>query len=108
VIDQAPSDSLLIPILHSWKSFTASKANQILERKGKFWQEEYFDTLVKSDKQFAFYVRYILENPVTVKLCQKWSDWPWSGCNQIIMDILKDETGGLEASAPSKTIKPCL
>jgi REP element-mobilizing transposase RayT len=101
--NESRSDSLLIPILHSWKSFTASKANQILNRKGKFWQEEYYDTLVKSESQFAFYVRYILENPVSAKLCQKWQDWAWSGCSQDIMDLLKEEPGGLEARAPSRT-----
>jgi len=70
-------------------------------RKGKFWQEEYFDTIVRTEKQFAFYVQYILENPVTAKLCKKWADWSWSGCSAIIMDLLKNETGGLEARAPS-------
>ena len=99
--EQSHLDSLLIPILHSWKSFTALKANQILKRKGKFWQEEYFDTLVKSDKQFAFYVRYILENPVAARLCQKWPDWPWSGCHPSIKEMLSHEAGGLEARAPS-------
>jgi hypothetical protein len=73
----------------------------ILKRKGKFWQEEYFDTLVKSDKQFAFYMRYILENPVTARFCQKWPDWPWSGCHPSIKEMLSHETGGLEARAPS-------
>ena len=101
--NQSPSDSLLIPILHSWKSFTASAANRILNRKGQFWQEEYFDVLVKSDSQFAFYVRYILENPVTAKLCQRWQDWPWTGCSQEIMDLIKEKPSGLEARAPSRT-----
>jgi len=99
--NQSRLDSLLIPILHSWKSYTALKANQILNRKGKFWQEEYFDVLVKSERQFAFYIRYILENPVTAKLCKKWQNWPWTGCSQDVMDLIEDEPSGLEARAPS-------
>jgi REP element-mobilizing transposase RayT len=99
--NRSPQDSLLIPILHSWKSYTASKANQILNRKGKFWQEEYFDTRVKSENQFAFYVQYILRNPVFAKLCSNWQDWPGSGCSQKIMDLMQGEDGGLEARGPS-------
>jgi REP element-mobilizing transposase RayT len=94
-------DCLMIPILHSWKSFTANKANRVLNREGKFWQEEYFDTLVKSDRQFAFYVNYTLKNPVTAKLCNEWTEWRWSGCSEEIRNALLDESGGLEARAPS-------
>ncbi len=49
-------------IVHSWKSFTAKKANEILNRKGKFWMEEYFDRYIRSELHFDFTVNYIREN----------------------------------------------
>jgi REP element-mobilizing transposase RayT len=82
--------SLLIPILHSWKSFTAQKSNRVLKRTGKFWQEEYFDTLVRSERQFAFYIRYILLNPVKAGLCNRWRDWSWSGCSKEINELIQE------------------
>ena len=95
-------DSLLIPILHSWKSFTSTRANRILGRQGRFWQEEYYDSLVRSDRQFAFYVHYILENPVKAGLCKQWQEWPWSGCSDEIRSWLSEiEAGGQDARAPS-------
>ena len=39
-------DSDLIPILHSWESYTAHRANKILGRNGAFWQDEYYDRLI--------------------------------------------------------------
>jgi hypothetical protein len=40
----SPADGFTLSgILHSWKSFTASEANRLLGRRGRFWQEEYFD-----------------------------------------------------------------
>ena len=95
-------DSLLIPTLHSWKSFTANEANRILGRQGKFWQQEYYDSLVRSDRQFALYIRYILENPVQAGLCKLWEDWPWSGCSNEIRGWLSEtKVGGQDARAPS-------
>ena len=77
-----------------------NRANRILGRQGRFWQEEYFDYLVRSDKQFAFYVHYILENPVKAGLCKHWQDWPWSGCSDEIRSWLSEiEAGGQDARA---------
>jgi REP element-mobilizing transposase RayT len=67
-------------ILHSWKSFTANEANKQLSLFGRFWQPESFDTLIKSERQFEFCIRYILNNPVKAGLCKEFYQWPWSGC----------------------------
>ena len=66
-------------ILHSWKSFTSKEANKQLTRSGRFWQPECFDVLIKSERQFEFCVRYILNNPVKAGLCKEFYQWPWSG-----------------------------
>jgi hypothetical protein len=35
-------------ILHSWKSFTASRINELLDRRGRLWQAEYYDHLIRN------------------------------------------------------------
>jgi REP element-mobilizing transposase RayT len=78
----------LIPILKSWKSFTAHQANKIIGRSGTFWQADYYDHLVRSDEELAHYIEYTLENPVKAKLCKNWYEWKWSGCSEKIRRLL--------------------
>ncbi|MCF7668200.1 MAG: DUF1156 domain-containing protein [Verrucomicrobia bacterium] len=62
-------------ILHSWKSFTAKKSNKLLGHNGKFWQEEYFDRMIRDKAHFDAAVRYIEENPVKAGLCKTPAAW---------------------------------
>lgn len=48
----------------SWKRFTARQIQQKLHTKGRFWQEESFDHLIRSPEQFEAIQRYIAQNPV--------------------------------------------
>jgi len=50
----------------SWKKFTANKINRLLGLSGRFWQEDSFDHLVRSDKQFAAINHYIAANPTNL------------------------------------------
>ncbi|MCE9605618.1 MAG: transposase [Planctomycetia bacterium] len=52
----------------SWKTYTAKRINRCLGRKGRFWQEESFDHLVRSPEQFDYLQNYIAENPLKAKL----------------------------------------
>jgi REP element-mobilizing transposase RayT len=65
-------------IVHSWKSFTAHEANQILERSGDFWFREYFDRFIREDRHFLNAVNYIENNPVKAGLVQRREEWRWS------------------------------
>ncbi len=47
----------------SWKRFTAKKINEALGSRGRFWQEESFDHLIRSPEQFAAVQTYIRNNP---------------------------------------------
>jgi REP element-mobilizing transposase RayT len=47
----------------SWLHYTAVHINRQLGEKGKFWQQEPFDHLVRSIEQFDYLRRYISENP---------------------------------------------
>jgi len=64
--------------MHSIKSFTSSEANKMLNRKGRFWQKEYFDRYIRNARHYAKAVAYIENNPVKANLCKRVSDWPFS------------------------------
>ncbi|MEM6978686.1 MAG: transposase [Planctomycetota bacterium] len=48
---------------YSWKKFSAGTINRQLGRKGRFWQEESFDHLIRSPEQYDAIRRYIANNP---------------------------------------------
>jgi putative transposase len=52
----------------SWKHFTAVKINRALNRRGRFWQQDGFDHLVRSIEQFDYLRRYLAENPRRARL----------------------------------------
>jgi REP element-mobilizing transposase RayT len=62
--------TLLEEQCRSWKKFSARSLNRLLGTRGRFWQEESFDHLVRSPEQFDHFRRYIAENPVKAKLPQ--------------------------------------
>jgi|GEM_PF-58293 len=52
-------EHLLSNILHSWKSFTGNKINEVRGRSGTFWQKETFDHIVRSPASLAKFREYI-------------------------------------------------
>jgi REP element-mobilizing transposase RayT len=60
------------------KGFTAHEANGMLGRQGKFWQDESYDHLVKSDSDFGKILGYIEQNPVTAGLVSAPEEFRWS------------------------------
>ena len=75
VVVRPREGSTLTKILHSWKSFTSTKANVILGRHGPFWQPESFDHLLRDARDFERSVEYVLRNPQSARL----QGWPWVG-----------------------------
>jgi REP-associated tyrosine transposase len=63
-----PDDDLMMRQCESWKHFTATKINRLLNRKGHFWQQDSFDQLVRTVDQFHFLRQYIAENPELANL----------------------------------------
>ncbi len=53
----------------SWQKFTATKINRVLGRRGKFWQGDPFDHLVRNPRQYDYLRSYIEDNPK--KACLK-------------------------------------
>jgi type I restriction enzyme R subunit len=52
----------------SWLHYTALRVNQAIGEKGRFWQPEPFDHLVRSPKQYEYLRRYIADNPRRARL----------------------------------------
>jgi putative transposase len=61
-------DTDIVSQCRSWKRFTATQINRLLGRRGRFWQEETFDHLVRTPEHFEHFRRYIAENPQQAKL----------------------------------------
>ena len=57
------SDEALKDQCDSWMHFTAFKINRAIGEKGKFWQQEPFDHLVRSPEQYDYLRDYIADNP---------------------------------------------
>ena len=47
----------------SWLHYTAFQINRAIGEKGKFWQQEAFDHLVRSPDQYEYLRQYIADNP---------------------------------------------
>ncbi len=54
--------------VESWKKWTALQINRSLQRKGRFWQDESFDHLVRNEASFGRFRAYIARNPVVARL----------------------------------------
>jgi REP element-mobilizing transposase RayT len=65
----------LSKIMHSLKGYTASEANKLLNRKGRFWQEDYYDRFIRNHEHFENVIDYIELNPVRAGLCKNRRDW---------------------------------
>jgi REP element-mobilizing transposase RayT len=62
-------------ILHSWKSYTAKEINQMLGVKGQLWEAEYYDHLIRDERDFEAQIEYVLANPMKAGL----REWKWVG-----------------------------
>jgi putative transposase len=64
--------------MHSIKSFSAKRCNELLNISGQFWQEESYDRLIRDKNELYRIISYVLDNPVKAGLCQSRQDWKWS------------------------------
>jgi REP element-mobilizing transposase RayT len=74
VVAQLYAGCELSILIHSWKSYSAHEMNRLLDRTGP-WQREYFDRIIRSERELLETVEYVLENPERAGL----ADWPFSG-----------------------------
>jgi REP element-mobilizing transposase RayT len=71
-----PFDALS-KIMHSIKSFTAHQINKEENRKGKVWQSENFDRVIRNKKEFLEKVNYIANNPIKKYSVMGYKDYKW-------------------------------
>ncbi len=71
-----PNAPVLFKVLQDLKKFTGLHGNRSLGLEGSFWEEESYDHVVRSDKEFYRIVNYILRNPVKACLVKEWHQWP--------------------------------
>ena len=69
----------LTAIQHSWKSFSAFRLQRESGRRGKIWQDEAYDRIVRDDPALNRFVAYIRLNP-----SRRWPEirsypWLWLG-----------------------------
>jgi len=69
-------------LMKSIKRYSARKANEILETKGRFWQVESFDRLVRNENELYNIIKYVLLNPVKAGLVENYTDWQYTYCHQ--------------------------
>ena len=81
VIDLINNKRLLGDILGSIKKYSARGSNKALGKKGKFWQSESFDRLVRDEVELYYVIRYVLMNPVNAGLAKNWKEWKGTYCH---------------------------
>ncbi|MCU0580546.1 MAG: transposase, partial [Desulfobacterota bacterium] len=67
----------LAEIMHGIKGASAHSINKLLNRKGRVWQDESFDHVLRSDEKVDSKVTYLCENPVRKGLVGSVDDYPW-------------------------------
>jgi REP element-mobilizing transposase RayT len=72
--------SSLAKAMQSFKGYTAYKINELLRKKGAFWQPQYHDHAIRQDEDLNEVVLYTLNNPVRAGLVKDFHDYPYWYC----------------------------
>jgi len=78
----------LAAIMHSLKSYTAKVANRILHKEGGFWQDEYYDHLIRDEADLRNQVEYVWTNADRIGV----PDYKWRGVSETDVDQLVNAT----------------
>jgi len=60
---------------HSLMSHVAAKTSPYLRTLGVVWQDSYYETRVRTGRQFRYIAYYIEQNPVKAGFVEKPEDW---------------------------------
>jgi REP element-mobilizing transposase RayT len=76
-------ESWVLPkLMHDMMSYVGGKTAALLQRYQTSWQDGYYDTRVKTAKQFEFVSRYIEQNPVAKGLVERPEEWHASNASK--------------------------
>jgi type I restriction enzyme R subunit len=62
------NEDLMLVQCEGWKHYQAVQINRAIGSRGRFWQQDGFDHLVRSAEQFDHFRRYIADNPKKARL----------------------------------------
>lgn len=82
----------LARLVKKWKGRSARMANQAMKRAGGFWQQDYYDTLIRDSGHLSRAIRYIEQNPVKAGLVLDPKTFQWSSAR------FRNEFGRLQSS----------
>ncbi len=63
-----PDQDSMLYQCESWKHFTAREINRILGRSSRYWQQDAFDHLLRSEQQYRYLREYVAKNPEKARL----------------------------------------
>jgi REP element-mobilizing transposase RayT len=75
-------DVPLTKLVNNWKGRISRLGNIILRRQGKFWQEDYYDTIIRDEAHLKRAIRYTEKNPVKALLVKSEREWPRSSASR--------------------------
>jgi len=65
-------------LIKDWKGYTARRINRLLGRRGKLWQDDYWDRYIRDEAHYRKAMHYIEWNPVKAGLVKLPEQWPFS------------------------------
>jgi REP element-mobilizing transposase RayT len=75
-------------LMHSFMSLVGGRTTQLLQARGCRWQDGYYETRIRTAKQFACVTDYIVWNPVRRGLVN--SPEQWDATSLRAPEIIKD------------------
>ena len=73
-------------IMRDFKSHVSFEINKILNRKGEFWQEDFYEHGIRNKLDFEEKINYIHYNPVTANLIKDPTDFKYSSYRDYYFD----------------------
>ncbi len=64
-------------VVNSWKSYSARRIQHGRGIRGPLWQREYYDRIIRDEREFLEKAQYILDNPF--KRWPELQDYEWAG-----------------------------
>ena len=95
------SVSPLSQIMHSLKSYTSNKANELLKRSGRFRQKESYDHWIRNEAELSRVAEYICNNAVNAKLTRDAWGWRFSSAHDRKFGGPKNSRNGGNSDASS-------
>ena len=72
----------LAEIVQAWKSLSARQINHLLGRRGRVWQPDYFDRVIRDERHLQRAIEYVHGNPIQAGLVDRPELWPHSSARE--------------------------